>query len=88
MLDFGLYRDEGLAAHDKIGERNIEKIRQGLHQLFKSFGLKITIEPPNIKIVNFLDVKLNITSNTFYLTRSRTTQQCMSTLNLTTLLLY
>ena len=65
MLDFGLYRDDGLAVHDKIGGRNMEKIRQGLHQLFKSFGLKITIEPPNIKIVNFLDVKLNLTINTF-----------------------
>ena len=43
----------------------MEKIRQGLHQLFKSFGLKITIEPPNTKIVNFLDVRLNLTSNTF-----------------------
>ena len=64
MLDFGLYRDDGIAVHDKIGGRNMKKIRQGLHQLFKSFGLRITIEPPNTKIVNFLDVRLNLTSNT------------------------
>ena len=44
----------------------MEKISRGLHQLFnKSFGLKTTIEPPNIKIVNFLDVRLNLASYTF-----------------------
>ena len=30
-LDYGLYRDDGLATH-----RHIEEIRQGLHKLFKS----------------------------------------------------
>ena len=47
QLDFGLYRDDGLATHDKIGGRNMEKIRQGLHKLFNKYDLKITIEAPN-----------------------------------------
>ena len=65
QLDYGLYRDDGLAAHDRISSRNMERIRQGLHKLFNSHGLKITIEPPNIKVVNFLDVKLNLENGTY-----------------------
>ena len=63
-LDFGLYRDDGLASHRRIGGRRMEEIRQGLHQLFRSHGLRITIEPPNLMVVNFLDVKLNLETGT------------------------
>ena len=38
----------------------MEAIRQGLHELFKRHGLKITIDPPNKIIANFLDVTLNM----------------------------
>ena len=64
-LDYGLYRDDGLATHRRLGGRRLEEIRQGLHRLFKSHGLKITIEPPNLIIVNFLDVKMNLDSGRF-----------------------
>ena len=65
QLDMGLYRDDGLATHNTIGGREIEKLRQGLHQLFREHGLRITFEPPNLSVVNFLDVKLNITTGTY-----------------------
>ena len=63
-LDYGLYRDDGLAAHRRLGGKKLEQIRQGLQQLFKSHGLKITLEPANLTTVNFLDVKFNLDSGT------------------------
>ena len=65
QLNMGLYRDDGLATHNTTGGREMEKTRQGLHQLFKEHGLRITFEPPNLSIVNFLDVKMNITTGTY-----------------------
>ena len=44
-LNCGLYRDDGLAEHRRIPGRRMEAIRQGLHELFKRHGLKITIDP-------------------------------------------
>ena len=65
QLDFGLYRDDGLAAHDKMGGRTMQKTIEKLTDLFGKHGLRITVEPPNIKIVHFLDVTLNLEKNTF-----------------------
>ena len=59
QLNFGLYRDDGLAVHDRIGGRQMEKIKQGLHDLFKSLGLRITLQA-NMKTVDFLDVTLSL----------------------------
>ena len=58
------YRDDGLATHRRIGGRKMVEIRQGLHQLFRSHRLRITIEPPNLVVVNFLAVKLNLDTGT------------------------
>ena len=63
-LDFGLYRDDGLAAHRRIPGRSLEKLRQKLHQIFKDQGLRITIDT-NLTITNFLDVTLNITDGSY-----------------------
>ena len=59
----GLYRDDGLAVC-KATPREIEKIKQQVSNVFKSNGLKITIEA-NKKTVHFLDVTLNLTSGTY-----------------------
>ena len=64
-LNMGLYRDDGLAEHRRIGGKKMETIRQGLHDLFKEHGLKITINPPNKVIVHFRDVTLNLEKGTF-----------------------
>ena len=59
----GLYRDDGLAVC-KASPREIEKIKQQVSKVFKSNGLKITIEA-NKKTVNFLDVTFDLTSGTY-----------------------
>jgi hypothetical protein len=56
--NFGLYRDDGLGVSD-AKPREIENIKKDLCSIFSKHGLKITIES-NKKIVNFLDVTLNL----------------------------
>ena len=58
--NFGLYRDDGLGV-TKASPRQTEIIKKELCDIFGKFGLKITIEA-NKKIVNFLDVTLNLTN--------------------------
>ena len=59
----GLYRDDGLG-FCKATPKQIEKTKQEVSGIFKSNGLKITIEA-NKKIVNFLDITLNLTSGSY-----------------------
>jgi hypothetical protein len=61
---FGLYRDDGLGII-KATPRQIELIKKYLCALFNNHGLKITIEA-NKKIVNFLDVTLNLTTGKYH----------------------
>ena len=60
---FGLYRDDGLGV-TTAPPRQVELIKKGLCDIFKRYGLKITIEA-NKKIVNFLDVTLNLTTGKY-----------------------
>ena len=65
-LNFGLYRDDGLGCHRaRMPVSKMEKIRKDLFELFKKHGLKITIEPPNLTQVNFLDVTLDLEREIF-----------------------
>jgi hypothetical protein len=59
----GLYRDDGIAVC-KATPKEIEKTKQEVSNVFKSNGLKITIEA-NKKTVNFLDVTLDLTSGNY-----------------------
>ena len=59
----GLYRDDGLAVCQAT-PREIEKTKQEVSKVFKSNGLKITIEG-NKKIVNFLDVTFDLSSGSY-----------------------
>ena len=61
--EVGLYRDDGLAIC-KATPKEIEKNKQEGCQVFKSNGLKITIEA-NKKVVNFLDVTFNLTNGCY-----------------------
>ena len=61
--EVGLYRDDGLAVC-KATPREIEKTKQEVSKVFKSNGLKITIEA-NKKIVNFLDVTFDLSSGSY-----------------------
>ena len=58
-LNFGLYRDDGLAAHKRIPGPRLDGIRKGLHKLFGRHDLRITVETSQSR-VNFLDVTLDL----------------------------
>ena len=59
----GLYRDDGLAVC-KATPREIEKTKREVSKVFKSNGLKITIEANN-KTINFLDVAFDLSSASY-----------------------
>jgi len=59
----GLYRDDGLSVC-KATPKEIEKTKQEVSHVFRSNGLKITIDA-NIKIVNFLDVTFDLTNGSY-----------------------
>ena len=60
-LEFGLYRDDGLAVHSRMPKRTLESTQQRLRDLFSEHGLSITFENPHgTKMVNFLDVTLDL----------------------------
>ena len=60
---FGLYRDDGLGVI-KASAHEIETIKKDLCAIFNKYGLKVTTEA-NKKIVNFLDVTLNLTNGKY-----------------------
>ena len=61
-IDLGLYRDDGLAV-SALTNRLTEKLWQQIKQVYEDNGLKVTAEV-NKKIVNFLDVTLDLTKGT------------------------
>ena len=60
----GLYRDDGLGILRNSSGPEIERKRKQIIQIFKTCGLKITVET-NLKIVYFLDVRLDLINNTY-----------------------
>jgi hypothetical protein len=63
-LEFGLYRDDGLAVFKKKSGPQMEQIKKHIVEIFKSNDLNISIKC-NMKIVNYLDVTLNLIDCTF-----------------------
>ena len=62
-IEIGLYRDDGLAILNQT-PREIEKAKKQICQVFTNNNLKITVEA-NKKIVNFLDVTLDLNTGKF-----------------------
>ena len=62
--NIGLYRDDGLAVFKNISGRQSEKLEKQFQQVFNENHLKIEIEC-NLKIVNYLDVTLNLNGGTY-----------------------
>ena len=60
----GLYRDDGLGILRNSSGPEIERKRKQIIQIFKTCGLNITVET-NLKIVYFLDVRLDLINNTY-----------------------
>ena len=62
--DIGLYRDDGLAIFKSMSGPRMERIKKDIIATFKKLNLKIVIES-NMKIVNILDVTLNLSDGSF-----------------------
>ena len=61
----GLYRDDGLiVVNDATGPKT-DRIRKDIIEVFKSEGLKITVET-NTSTTNFLDITLDLENDKFY----------------------
>ena len=61
----GLYRDDGLAVFKNMNARSADKARKVFCKILGDLGLKITVQS-NMKIVNYLDVTLNLTTGKYY----------------------
>lgn len=61
----GLYRDDGLAVFKGMSGPKAERTKKDLQSYFQKLGLRITIQS-NLKIVNFLDVSLNLANGKYY----------------------
>ena len=62
-IEIGLYRDDGLAVLNQT-PRQIEKAKKQICQIFANNNLKITVDA-NKKVVNFLDVTLDLNTGKF-----------------------
>ena len=62
-INIGLYRYDGLAVLNQTPQK-IEKVKKEICKIFANNNLRITIEA-NKKIVNFLDVTLDLTTERF-----------------------
>ena len=62
MLNFGLYRDDGLGTHEKLPGPKLSKIEKELIKIFKSKDLNSNFY---LTQVDFIDVT-NITNKQFW----------------------
>ena len=60
----GLYVDDGLGILRNSSGLEIERKRKQIIQIFKSYGLNITVNT-NLKTADFLDVRLDLVNNTY-----------------------
>ena len=61
----GFYRDDGLAVFKNMNARSGDKTRKVFCQILDDLGLKITVQS-NLKVVNYLDVTLNLKTGKYY----------------------
>ncbi len=62
----GLYRNDGFAAFQNMGPRTAEKIKKQFVDCLQDLDLKITCKA-NLKIVNYLDVTFNLSTEKYYI---------------------
>ena len=62
--DIGLYRDDGLAVFKNKSGPQAERIKKDFQKIYQKNDLNIVIKC-NLKIVNYLDVTLNLLNNTY-----------------------
>ena len=64
-FELGLYRDDGLGITRNLNGPQTERLRKKLFRIFKSCGLKITVEC-NLVQADFLDVTFNLSSEKYW----------------------
>ena len=64
-INIGLYRDDGLAIFKNINTRSGDNVRKKFSEILGNLGLKITVQS-NLKVVNYLDVTLDLTTGKYY----------------------
>ena len=62
--DIGLYRDDGLAVFKNASGSRSERIKKDIQRIFHDKGLSVEIQC-NKKVVDFLDVTLNLNDGSF-----------------------
>ena len=62
--DVGLYRDDGLGILQNLSGPQIERVRKVIVKIFKECRLSIATKT-NLKVVQFLDIELDLTNNTY-----------------------
>ena len=62
--NFGVYRDNGLALLRNLNGKGTDKVRKNLTRVFKDIGFRLKNEI-NFKIIDFLDVSLNLLNGTY-----------------------
>ena len=60
----GLYGDDDLGILRNISGPQIERVREEIIKIFKKCGLSITTKT-NFKVVQFLDIELDLINNTY-----------------------
>ena len=63
--DIGLYRDNGLAIFKNMNPRAGDKARKDFSKVIRDLALKIAVQS-NLKVVDYLDVTLNLTTGKYY----------------------
>ena len=67
LLRGGLYRDDGLFVIPNSTPQVVDRIRKDISRFFNDIGLTIVFDPnSNSKVVNFLDVTLNLHTGLYY----------------------
>ena len=79
----GLYRDDGLGVFRDVSGPQADRLRKDIIRQFAGLGLRITIQT-NLKVTDFLDVTLNLSTGSSGHTGNRTTDRCSCTGNPTT----
>ena len=62
--DIGLYQEDGLAVFKNKSGPQAERIKKDFQKIFRENDLNIVIKC-DLKIVNYLDVTLNLLNNTY-----------------------
>ena len=79
-VDFGLYRDDGLGDAEPMPGPTRERTKKKIIKTMKDLGLNITIEF-GLKIVDFLEVTLNLNNSTYKPYRKPNDEPCYININ-------